>query len=157
MCGVPNLTSSSSKYPIAYIEILFFSHATEDLSKVETAVRNTLPEAVSQDLTFKKTNCVGHHGNPIVMVETKLSDRTVLLSALEKIGNLLSTLDKEQLDAELKQHIEKHNLFLRLDKQSAFLGTLKLTSNDPIHFKIHFKNRASDEITEICRQAGLLP
>jgi RNA binding exosome subunit len=139
------------------MEIRVFSHATEDLKKVEAAVRNTLPEALAEEAVFNKTNCVGHHGNPIVTVETKLSNRELLVSALQKLGASLSTLDKEQLDAEMKSHIDKHNLFLRLDKQNASLGTVKLSATDPIHFKIHFKNRATDEIMELCRQAGLLP
>jgi RNA-binding protein len=154
----PNLSSlSSSKYPIAYVEIRVFSHATEDLEKVETAVRNTLPESLAALVIFTKMNCVGHHGNPIVLVETKLVDKGILPSTLEKIASALSSLDKEQLNTEIEQHIEKHDLFLRFDKQSALLGTLKLSTNDPIHFKIHFNNKTPDEIVEISKQAGLLP
>ncbi len=147
----------SSKFPIAYVEIRVFSHATEDLAKVEAAVLNTLPESLATEVKFEKTNCVGHHGNPIVLVQTKLTEKSKLVSLLEKMGSGLSSLDKEQFAAEFRQHMEKHNLYLRLDKQSAFLGNLKLTSDDPIHFKVHFKNRTAEEIEQICRQAGLLP
>jgi RNA binding exosome subunit len=157
MCGVPNLSPSSPKFPIAYVEIRVFSHATEDLENVETAVRNTLPETLAADVAFTKTTCMGHHGNPIVLLEANFADRKTLLSALETFGSLLSSIDKEQLDIELKQHIERHNLYLRLDKQNAFLGKLSLSSVDPIHFKIHFKNKTPDEIIDICKQAGLLP
>ena len=158
MCGALSLSkTSSSKHPIGYVEVRVFSHATEDMAKVETAVRNTLPEKLAAEAVFEKSNCVGHYGNPIVLMETTLSNRAMLPLALEKLGSSLSSLDKEQLNAELKQHIEKHDLFLRLDKQSAFLGTLRLAANDPIHFKVHFKNRTGEEIEEICRQAGLLP
>jgi RNA binding exosome subunit len=48
-------------------------------------------------------------------------------------------------------------MYLRFDKQSAFLGSLKLTQNDPIHLKIHFKNKTAQEIMEISKQNGLLP
>ena len=69
----PHLSSySSSKYPIAYIEIRVFSHATEDIEKVETAIRNTLPETLATEIVFSKTNLNGHHGNPITIVEAKL-------------------------------------------------------------------------------------
>jgi hypothetical protein len=158
MCGAPNLSSfSSSKYPIAYIELRVFSHATEDQQKVEIAVRNTLPEKLSSEVAFTNTPLAGHYGNPILLLETKLADKAQLPLSLEKIASSLSALDKERLSTELGQHIEKNNLYLRLDKQSAFLGNLRLTSNDPIHFKIHFKNKNPDEITEIFKQAGLLP
>jgi RNA binding exosome subunit len=157
MCGAPTLSSPSSKYPIAYLEIHVFSHATEDLGKVESAVRNTLPEALAAEVSFTKTNCVGHHSNPIVLVEAILTNKAALPSALEKIGSALSTLDKEQLAEELKLHIEKHNLYMRFDKQNASLGALKIARNDPIHFKIHFKNKTAEEIADICRQARVLP
>jgi len=157
MCGGLLLSSSSSKYPIAYVAIRDFSHATEDLSKVELAVQNTLPEPFASELTYTKTNCVGHHGNPIVLVEAKLTNRAALPSLLEKIGSSLSSLDKEDLSAEIAQHVEKHNLYLRFNKQSALLGTTKIGHDDPIRFKIHFKNKTSDEIISLCKQAGLLP
>lgn len=147
----------SSKPPIAYITIRVFSHATEDPEKVQTAIRNTLPEQLSANITFTQTSLTGHHGNPIVIYEAELADKQALPAALEKIAAALSPLDKEQLSGEMKQHIEKRNLYLRFDKQNAFLGTLKMSSNDPIHFKIHFKNKTPEEIIEICRKAGVLP
>jgi RNA binding exosome subunit len=148
--------SPSSKFPIGYVEIRVFSHATEDLEKVQTAVKNTLPENLATELKFAQTSVTGHHSNPIVLLEAKLTDKAALPSLLEKLASALSPLDKEQFCSELYQHIERHNLFLRLDKQNAYLGTLKLTSQDPIHFKIHFKNKTADEIQQICGQAGLL-
>jgi len=157
MCGASSLPQLSSKHPIGYVEVRVFSHATENMTKVEVAVRNTLPEKLAAEAVFEKNNCVGHYGNPIVLIQTTLSNRELLPQALEKLGSSLSSIDKEQLAAELKQHIDKHNLYLRLDKQSAFLGTLRLATNDPIHFRIHFKNQTAEGIEHICRQAGLLP
>ena len=157
MCGGFLLSSSSSKYPIAYVEIRVFSHATEDLGKVELAIQNILPEILATELTYTKTNCVGHHGNPIVLVEAKLTNRAALPPLLEKIGSSLSSLDKEELAAEIAQHVERQNLYLRFNKQSALLGTIKLGHDDPIRFKIHFKNKTYEEIINLCKQAGLLP
>jgi len=150
------LSSKSTKFPITSIEIRVFSHATEDIDKVQAATRNILPEASAEDMVFEQSPLTGHFGNPITLITAKLTDRKVLLAALEKIGSGLSALDKEALSAEFKARIEKRSLFLRFDKQSAYLGTLKLGSNDPIHFRVHFKNFISDEIEDICRKAGLL-
>jgi RNA binding exosome subunit len=152
--AVPHL---SSKNPIAYLTVRVFSHATEDLEKVQTAIRNTLPEQIAAELTFTKTCLTGHHGNPIVLLEAKFTNKQALPSVLEKLGASLSSLDKEQLNAEMKLHIEKRNLYLRFDKQSAFMGTLKMGTMDPIHFKIHFKGRTPEEMMVISRKAGLLP
>jgi RNA binding exosome subunit len=147
----------STKPPIAYIDIRVFAHATEDPDKVQTAVRNLLPPELSETLIFEKTSCAGHHGNPIILFTSKLTNKKLLPKALEKIGKDLGALDKEELDRDIKLHLEKGNMYLRFDKQSAFLGSLKLIQNDPIHLKIHFKNKTAQEIMEISKQTGLLP
>jgi RNA binding exosome subunit len=147
----------SSKTPVGYINVRAFAHATEDPEKVLTAIRNILPEELGENATFKKTILTGHHKNPIILFETKLTDKQQLPTALEKIAAGLSPLDKEKLDSEIKLHLEKRNLYLRFNKQSAYQGELRFSSNDPIHFKIHFKNKTPEEIVEICRKTGVLP
>ena len=147
----------SSKTPIEYIDIRVFAHATEDPEKVQTAVRNLMPEELAQTILFEKSCLTGHHGNSISLFTVKITDKKLLPKELEKIGSQLNSLDKEELYQNLKFHLEKCNLYLRFDKQSAFLGTLKFSTNDPIHIKIHFRNKSSEEITNLCRLAGMLP
>ncbi|HMK94869.1 MAG TPA: RNA-binding domain-containing protein [Candidatus Limnocylindrales bacterium] len=147
----------SSKPPIAYIDIRVFAHATEDPEKVQTAIRNLLPDELAQTILFQKTSLTGHHGNLITLFAAKLTDKKMLPKALEKIGLGLNSLDKEQLCADLKLHLEKGNMYLRFDKQSAFSGTFKFSQNDPIHLKIHFKNKSSEQIAEVCKSSGVLP
>ena len=147
----------SSKTPVGYVDIRVFAHATEDLEKVLTAVRNTLPKEVAENTVFQKTSLSGHHGNPIILFQAKVIDKQALPLVLAKIASSLNALDKETLNSEIKLHLEKRNLYLRFDKQSAYVGELKFASNDPIHFKIHFKNKTPEEITAICRETGLLP
>jgi len=146
----------SSKPPIGYIDIRVFAHATEDTEKVESAVRNLLPPELTEKLIFQKTSLTGHHGNPIILFTAQLSDKKTLPAVLRRIGSALNSLDKEELCRELKLHLEKRNLYLRFDKQAAFMGTIKFTQTDPIHFKIRFKNKTPEEIAEICTSAGLL-
>jgi RNA-binding protein len=142
---------------IGYIDMRVFAHATEDPDKVQKAVRNLLPTELSETLIFEIQSCTGHHGNPIILFTAKLTDKKLLPKALEKIGKDLSALDKEELNRNINLHLEKGNMYLRFDKQSAFLGSLKLTQNDPIHLKIHFKNKTAQEIVAISEQNGLLP
>ncbi len=147
----------SSKPPIAYVDIRVFQHATENPEKVQSAVKNLLTPQLSESLVFEKTTCTGHHGNPIILFTARLTDKKQLPLALEKIGRALSALDREELEGDIKLHLEKGNLYLRFDKQSALLGYVKFTQNDPIHLKIHFKNKTQQEIIEFSKQAGLLP
>ncbi len=146
-----------SKTPLGYINVRAFAHATEDPEKVLVAIRNTLPKELGENAIFQKTSLTGHHKNPIILFETKLTDKQQLPAALEKIAAGLSSIDKETLDSEIKRHLEKRNLFLRFNKQAAYEGELRFSSNDPIHFKIHFKNKTTEEIVEICRNVGVLP
>lgn len=151
------MSSKPSKSPIGYINIRVFAHATEDQERVIQAVRNMLPNGLAEGAVFKEMNLTGHHGNPITLIESVLADRQKLQSVLEKIGKGLTSLDKETLNSQMGLHLEKGNLYLRFDKQQAFLGELRFSSNDPIHFKVHFRNKTADEIVGICREAGLLP
>ncbi len=146
----------SSKTPIGYIDVRVFSHATEDPEKVQTAVRNILPMELAESAVFRKTSLTGHHGNPITLIETRFTEKEALPSVIAKIALSLTAIDKETLSSEMKLHVEKRNLYLRFDKQSAFQGELRFSSNAPVHFKIHFKNKTSEEIMALCREAGLL-
>jgi RNA binding exosome subunit len=150
-------SSKPKKSPIGYINIRVFVHATEDQDRVIQAVKNTLPDELAEAAVFKKTALSGHHGNPITLIEAQLEERQKLTGVLERIGEGLTSLDKETLSSELRLHLEKGNLYLRFDKQQAFLGKLRFVSEDPIHFKMHFRNKTADEIVAICRDAGLLP
>ena len=142
---------------VGHIDIRVFVHATEDHKKVEAAVRNLLPEELAQTIIFETSCLTGHHGNSITVFTARITEKKLLPKALEKIGSQLNSLDKEELCKNLGLHLEKGNLYLRFDKQCAFIETLKFSTNDPIHVKIHFKNKSPEEITELCQTAGLLP
>jgi RNA binding exosome subunit len=145
----------SSKAPIAYVDIRVFAHATEDVDRVLKAIYNTLPEAAAETVTFKKRSLTGHHGNPIMLFEAKLKGE-LAQKFFEELSASLSSLDKENLSTEIRRHIEKGNLYIRLDKQSAYLNGIKLCQTDPIHFRIHFKKTNVEEIIRICRRFGLI-
>lgn len=146
----------SSKIPVTHIEIRVFAHATEDEEKVLTAVRNTLPPQVSENIAFKRSNLTGHHGNPITLFEAKIKEKDHVKAFFEKLASTLNSLDKEVLSGEIEQHIDKGCLYLRLDKQSAYLNEVRLCTTDPIHLRIHFRKADSKEIAEFCRKIGII-
>jgi len=146
-----------SKIPIAYIDIRVFAHATEDVEKVLDAVRNILPTELVDNLIFKKTRLKGHYGNPIIIFEARIKERKETNKVFEKLASSLSSLDKELLRNEIRQHLDRGNLYLRLNKQSAYLNEIKLYHEDPIRFRIHFRKSNPEEIIEICKNFGLLP
>jgi len=145
------------KNPIAYVEIRVFAHATEDENKVIKAVQNLLPEDHLDEVTFRKTNLKGHHGNPILLLQTKIKKKEILNGLIKKISKNLSEIDKEALKREFDRHLEKGSVFLRFDKQAAFEGEIKTCSADPIHVRLKFRKERGKEIFQICKEIGLLP
>jgi RNA binding exosome subunit len=101
-----------------------FAHATEDLDKVKVALANVIGP---QELTTLATE--GIHGNPLTILEGSTSDP-------DCVPQLFSKLDREDLQTILhtldNRVDEGCNLFLKLDKQSAFLGQVRLDRGDDV-------------------------
>jgi len=147
----------SSKTPVGYVDLRVFAHATEDPERVLTAVRNVLPSESVDSVVFKRSSLAGHHGNPIVLFEARVKDRRLVQAVFAKLCSGLGLMDKQVLAGEISGHLERGNLYLRLDKQSAFLGEVRLGSVDPVHVRVHFKKHGTDEVVSVCREFGLLP
>jgi RNA-binding protein len=147
----------SSKAPVGYVDLRVFAHATEDPERVLIAVRNLLPSESVDSVVFKRSVLSGHHGNPIVLFEARVKDRKLVQAVFAKLCSGLGLMDKEVLAGEILGHLERGNLYLRLDKQSAFLGGVRLGSVDPVHVRVHFKKHGTDEVVGVCREFGLLP
>jgi RNA binding exosome subunit len=141
--------------PVAYIEIRFFAHATEDLGKVLEAAKNVFPTNRLEEIDFEKSSLRGHHGNPIVFFEAKIEGKETVKDVISSVFSRLSTLDKEALRREIQMHLEKGSLFLRLDKQAAFQRVVKLTTSDPIHLRIRFRKGKAEDVVKICEELGM--
>ena len=142
--------------PVAYIDIEFFAHATEDLEKVMEAVKHILPANRLEEIDFKKNSLRGHHGNPIVFFETKIDGKELVKAVIDSIFSHLSMLDKDVLRREIEMHVEKGSFYLRLDKQAAFQRIVTLGIADPIRLRIRFRKGKIEEIIKICEELGVL-
>ena len=101
-----------------------FVHSTEVRERVEEALRNVVGGG---ELRSKATE--GVHGNPIVILEADILDPEGILRFFSRLGEddlhaLLHTLDG-RVD-------EGCNLFVKVDKQSAFLGQVRLGKGDDV-------------------------
>lgn len=141
--------------PIAYINIEFFAHATENLEKAMEAVKNTLPSDRLGEVDFKRDNLRGHYSNPIVFFATKIEEKDLIKAVVGSVFSRLSSLDKEALRSEIEKHVEKGSLYLRLDKQAAFQGIVKLGNVDPIRLRIRFRKAKIEDIIKICNELGI--
>jgi len=145
-----------SQLPIAYIDIRFCVHATEDSGKVMKAVCNIFPNDQTKEISFNKSNLEGHYGNPITFFETRIKDKEIVRALVENLSANLSSLDKEELGRELYHCVGRGSLYIRLDKQAAFQGKIKLVTSDPIRIRIRFRKTNLEDVTEICREIGML-
>ena len=146
-----------SQVPIAYIDIRFFAHATEDLNRVVKAAETILPTDYLDNIVFKRKNLRGHYGNPIALFEVRIKRREIIKAFIESLSTGLSGLDKETLLSEIGSHVEKGSLYIRLDKQAALQGEFKLCTADPIRVRVRFRKEKLEDIVEVCQKMGILP
>jgi RNA binding exosome subunit len=142
--------------PIAYVDIRFCVYATEDLDKVMEAVYNVLSIEHIRDIQFTRNDTEGHYGNPITFFETRINCKGIIKALIEKLAANLSLLDKQKLRKEMAKGFEKGSLFIRLDKQAALQGKFLFVIADPIRIRIRFRKSKLEDVTEICREIGIL-
>ena len=145
-----------SQLHVAYVDVRFCAHATEDPDKVMEAIHNILPSDNIEDISFKRSGLEGHYGNPITFFETRIKDKETIRALVENLSANLSSLDKEELDRTINRYVEKGSLYIRLDKQAALQGKIKLVTSDPIRIRIRFKKSKTEDVIEICREIGMI-
>jgi len=115
-----------------------------------------LPSDHIEDITFKRSNLEGHYGNPITFFETRIKDKETVRALVENLSVNLSSLDKEELGRTIHRCVDKGNLYIRLDKQAALQGKIKLVTSDPIRIRIRFRKSKIEDVIQICREIGMI-
>ena len=120
-----------------------FSHATEELERVKLAVTNTVGGA---GLTVTRSD--GHHGNPIDIIEFTVEDEEGITAFFRRFDKT----DLEDLRGSLARRVDEGcNLFVKVDKQSAFDGTIRLGKGDDV-ISVRVKIRAFPARTELAQR-----
>lgn len=106
----------------ASMHVRAICHATED----EQRVRQALVQVVG-DAPLDVTEARGHHGNRIIILEAELKDP----KTVEAFFGRFSDDDLDRLRESIDQRMDEGcNFFVRVDKQAAYGGTVKLAGND---------------------------
>jgi RNA binding exosome subunit len=145
-----------SQLPVAYVDVRFCAHATEDVDKVMEAVQNVLPSDRTENISFKKSNLEGHYGNPITFFDARIRDKETVRALVENLSANLSSLDKDELGRTINRCVEKGSLYIRLDKQAALKGKTKFATSDPIRIRIRFRKNKTEDVIKICREIGMI-
>jgi len=140
--------------PVSSLEIELIAHATEDLEKVLKAARSILPEKARDRVRFKVKEFKGHYGNPIRLLKARVGKPALAQAIFEHIIASLPEEDKLALLSELRRRTSGSSLYIRLDKQLALLGQVRLCSSDPIWIKFSFSSSRLEDIRKALLSAG---
>ena len=118
------------KVPFHYVDLRAFSYATEDVKRVEQALRSLLPE----DVELERVENVGHHGDRIVVLSARVERADEMRHVLDRLAELE---DLDRVLDELDERVDDNcALFLRLDKQAAFRGDVRLGPGITVRTKV---------------------
>ncbi|GAA0729408.1 RNA binding exosome subunit [Halorubrum trapanicum] len=118
------------KVPFHYVDLRAFSYATEDEKRVEQALYSLLPEEVELD----RVENVGHHGDRIVVLSARVETADEMRHVLDRLSELE---DLDRVLGELDERVDDNcALFLRLDKQAAFRGEVRLGPGITVRTKV---------------------
>jgi len=141
------------------LEIVAHCHATEEPERVRQALLNVLPPPIRDAVKIEEEHLEGYYHNPILRMRIAIGE-DLALSVLKYIVCQLSDSDRRYLELTLEQRYDRksNRLFVRLDKQEAYLGSLTLNDgSDTIRVAISFSIARSLEevrklIEALCRE-----
>jgi RNA binding exosome subunit len=135
------------RIPFHYVDLRTFCYETEQVTRVERALRAVLPE----EFEVVRTESEGHHGDRIVVLSARVENadgvRYVLtrLAELPEFERLLDELDDRVTD--------NTELFLRLDKQAAFRGEIRRGDGITLRAKVEAYPATKEAAVENAREA----
>jgi RNA binding exosome subunit len=110
-----------------------FVYGTENEEKVKAAVKTLFPNSHPQTDTTE-----GYFKNPVLILHDKISKNREIKNFIHILKEIDAASKKRLLSVLENKMDERGNLFLRFDKQRAYLGDLKIIEHgDAIHVKIN--------------------
>lgn len=124
------------------MKISTITHATEDPEKVARAIGNLSLGGTSLGSTM--TRAKGHHGNEIATSVLVIRNAKNAEIFLKNTWSSLSQLDRTEIYSSLASRIDSTGtMFLRIDKQEALKGRIRLENTDPVKIEISFRTEPS--------------
>lgn len=109
-----------------------FVYGTENEEKVRESIKTLFPNSHPQTDTIE-----GYFKNPVLILHDKIGKKRETKEFIKILQKMDSATKKRVLNELNNRMDEKGNLFLRFDKQRAYLGDLKIIEHgDSVHVKI---------------------
>ena len=107
------------------VNLRTFCHATEDPSRVRQALEFLLPDG-----TLTESRTTGHHGNPIVVFETRTDKKSTAKDFWKRMTESITSKEMlTSLDTMIDGNCVMH---ARLDKQKAYLGEIEIVKHEDV-------------------------
>jgi RNA binding exosome subunit len=133
--------------PFHYVDLRAFCYATEDEKRVESALRTFLPG----EFGIERSTSEGHYGDRIVVLSTRLENADDVRHALARLADLAEI---DRIRAELDERVDENcSLFVRLDKQAAFRGDVRLGRGITLRAKVEAYPANRETAVENAREA----
>lgn len=131
--------------PFHYVDLRTFCYATEDLQRVERALRTFLPD----EFEISQTENEGYHGDPIRVLSARVENA-------DDVRHVLATIARAEefprIFEELDDRVDENcSLFLRFDKQEAFHGGVALGEGITFRLKVEAYPAKRDRAIENAR------
>ncbi|WP_306058291.1 RNA-binding protein [Natronococcus wangiae] len=131
--------------PLHYVDLRAFCYATEDEKRVEEALRTLLPE----EFEIERVESEGHYGDRILVLSARVENADDVRHVLSRLADLESL---DTLLGELDDRVtENTELFLRLDKQAAFEGEIRLGNGITFRAKVEAYPAKKEQAVENAR------
>ena len=109
-----------------------FVYGTENKDKVLKSIKTLFPNSSPQCEATE-----GYYKNPVLILSNKFDKKREINDFVEKLSNMNDSARKRVLNRLEDKMDDYGNLYLRFDKQRAYLGDLKVVEHgDSIHVKI---------------------
>lgn len=110
-----------------------FVYGTENEEKVLESIKTLFPNSFPQ---CQETE--GYYKNPVLILHNKIEKKSEIKDFVKKLS-LMNDPAIRRILSQLEDKMDDYgNLFLRFDKQRAYLGDLKVVEHgDSIHLKIN--------------------
>ncbi|WP_290813688.1 RNA-binding protein [Halovivax sp.] len=135
-----------AKIPIHYVDLRTFCYATEDDKRVEAALRRFLPK----DFKIEREETEGHFGDRILVFSARVETADEIRYVVSRLGELEEI---DRIRAELDERVtENTELFVRLDKQAAFGGSVRLGDGITVRGKVEAYPATKEAAVENARE-----
>jgi len=143
-------SKGTSEAFIDRLEARAYSRATEVPERVTTAILNIFPETVRDKVKISKAKTVGHLGIPIMIHVGILDDHKLTSFTIQEIFSNLTAGELQSILNTLDLRIDEEcTLFLRIDKQIAYLEGIELAmASDVISLQAHIMKWPRCSFTE---------